>query len=176
MSTGNPYEPSSMPPLGKGPGGDVSLAASKVSGPATGLIVVGVIYVLMALFGLVNSTRTMMAGPADIEAQMTEEQRQQLEELKSQGVDPQMIMKIAQTAGGPIGMALSLVNVVVAGAVIIGGQKMKNLQSRGLAMTAAILAMIPCLTPSLCCVIGLPIGIWAITALNDPNVKSAFAS
>ncbi len=50
--------------------------------------------------------------------------------------------------------------------------KMKKLESYGLAMAASIIAMIPCLSP--CCLIGLPIGIWALVVLSKPEVKSAF--
>jgi hypothetical protein len=39
-------------------------------------------------------------------------------------------------------------------------------------MTAAILAMIPCL--SSCCIVGLPLGIWALVVLSKPEVKSEF--
>jgi hypothetical protein len=49
---------------------------------------------------------------------------------------------------------------------------MQSLRSYGFAFAAAILAMIPCLTP--CCVLGLPFGIWALVVLNKPEVKSQF--
>lgn len=51
---------------------------------------------------------------------------------------------------------------------------MKQLQKWTLAVTASILAMIPCLGP--CCLIGIPIGIWALVVLFKPEVKSAFTS
>jgi hypothetical protein len=174
MSTENPYEPSGVPPkdLG-GLGGDAGLAASKVSGPAIALIVVGVINVLLALWGLFNNTRAIIAGPGAIEAQMTEQQRQQMDQLKSQGFDPQMIMKFAQ-AGGAVGLVFNVIQVAAAAVIIIGAQKMKNLQSRGMAMSASIVAMIPCV--SSCCLIGLPIGIWALVTLNDPNVRASFTA
>jgi hypothetical protein len=35
-----------------------------------------------------------------------------------------------------------------------------------------ILVMIPCLSP--CCILGIPIGIWGLIVLMDPNVKAAF--
>ena len=47
-----------------------------------------------------------------------------------------------------------------------------KLRSRGLAMTAAILAMIPCFSP--CCLLGLPFGIWALVVLSKPEVQSQF--
>jgi hypothetical protein len=50
--------------------------------------------------------------------------------------------------------------------------KMKRLESHGLAVTASILAMLPCTSP--CCIIGLPLGIWALVVLSKPEVKSAF--
>jgi hypothetical protein len=39
-------------------------------------------------------------------------------------------------------------------------------------MAASIIAMIPCVSP--CCLLGLPIGIWALVVLMKPEVKSAF--
>ncbi len=48
------------------------------------------------------------------------------------------------------------------------------LQSYGFAMTASIIAMIPCISP--CCLLGLPFGIWALVVLSKPEVKSAFTA
>ncbi len=56
--------------------------------------------------------------------------------------------------------------------VILGAIKMKNLQSYGFAMAAAIIAMIPCVGP--CCLLGLPFGVWALVVLCDDQVKAAF--
>lgn len=53
---------------------------------------------------------------------------------------------------------------------IYGGFKMLNLESYYLAMASAIAAMVPCY----CCLLGLPIGIWAVVVLRDPDVKSIF--
>ena len=39
-------------------------------------------------------------------------------------------------------------------------------------MTASILAVVPCVSP--CCLVGLPIGIWALVVLSKPEVKSQF--
>ena len=70
-------------------------------------------------------------------------------------------------------LAITLVLMSLNGLVLYGAIQMKSLKSYGLSMTAAILAMIPCVT-SICCVLGIPFGIWAIVALNDPRVKSSF--
>lgn len=62
---------------------------------------------------------------------------------------------------------------IAAGAYIFyGGKKMQNLQSLTACFTASILAMVPCVSP--CCLIGLPIGIWALVVLNQSTVKAHF--
>jgi hypothetical protein len=73
---------------------------------------------------------------------------------------------------GTIGVVLSIIGILMCGVILLGGMKMKKLESYGLAMTTSIIAMIPCLSP--CCLIGLPIGIWALVVLSKPEVKSAF--
>jgi hypothetical protein len=49
---------------------------------------------------------------------------------------------------------------------------MQKLQSYQFALTASIVAMVPCISP--CCLFGLPFGIWALVVLNKPEVKSQF--
>jgi hypothetical protein len=55
--------------------------------------------------------------------------------------------------------------------IIFGALKMKNLENRGLAMAASIVALIPCFT---CYCIGIPVGIWSLVVLSKPEVKAAF--
>jgi hypothetical protein len=55
--------------------------------------------------------------------------------------------------------------------ILFGGLKMRQLENYPLAVTAAVLAAVPCFT---CCVVGLPLGIWALAVLSDPQVRSAF--
>lgn len=74
---------------------------------------------------------------------------------------------------GGFGILVNVVGLVVAGFILYGAQQMKDLKSRGWAMIAAIVSVIPCVSP--CCVVGLPVGIWALLVLNKPEVKAAFA-
>jgi hypothetical protein len=84
------------------------------------------------------------------------------------------MMEIAKTMQQPgvfyVQTAFSLAYFTI---MLVGAIKMIKLRSRGLAMTAAILAIIPCLE-SCCCVLGIPFGIWALVVLNKPEVKDAF--
>ena len=65
-----------------------------------------------------------------------------------------------------------LVGLVAAGVILVGALKMKKLSGYNWAMTASIIAVVPCVSP--CCLLGLPIGIWALVVLAKPEVKSQF--
>lgn len=73
---------------------------------------------------------------------------------------------------GGVGIVLGFIGLVMAVVVFLGASKMKNAESYGFAMAAAIIAMIPCVSP--CCLLGLPLGIWALIVLLKPEVKAAF--
>jgi len=67
----------------------------------------------------------------------------------------------------------AIVSLLINGLAIYGGIQMRQLKMFGLAVTSAILVMIPCFT-SCCCIPGLVGGIWALVVLMKPEVKSAF--
>jgi hypothetical protein len=73
---------------------------------------------------------------------------------------------------GPVGILAGILGLGISVFVLFGALRMQKLASRGLALTAAIVAMVPCFSP--CCVIGLPIGIWALVVLGKPEVQSQF--
>ncbi len=73
---------------------------------------------------------------------------------------------------GGFGIVGGLIGVAIGAVVILGGLKMKRLESHAWAMAGAIVAVIPCFSP--CCLLGFPFGIWALVVLNDPQVRSAF--
>ena len=75
---------------------------------------------------------------------------------------------LIQVVGQMVG---ALVSLVCAGVIIFAGIKLKNGESYNLAMTGAILAMVPCCS-GVCCIAGLPIGIWAIVSMT--KVKDQF--
>ena len=64
-------------------------------------------------------------------------------------------------------MLLSLTLGIV---TVYGSDRMTHLESYPWSMAAAITAMVPCY----CCLLGLPMGIWALIVLNDKEVKQAF--
>lgn len=137
-------------------GGDVR---ERVSGPATGLLVTGILGIVGQVIGLIYNL--VSAGAV----------AQQGGAGKQPGLTPEQAQYIAMFSG-TVGIIGAIVGSIIGIVIIMGALRMKKLESYGFAMTSAILAMIPCISP--CCLLGLPIGIWAVVVLNKPEVKSAF--
>ena len=127
-------------------------ATDLVNGPGIGLIVSGASYALLAVFRFVVAVIGfgISAGSSTGNSQM----------------DKIMAMS------GTLSVVFGVLTLVLAGVILWGGIQMRRCRSYGLCMTAAILAMIPCTFP--CCLLGLPIGIWALVVLSKPEVKLQF--
>jgi uncharacterized membrane protein YphA (DoxX/SURF4 family) len=69
---------------------------------------------------------------------------------------------------------VSLISIAVAPIIIFGSIRMMRAQNYPVAILAAILAMIP--LSSVCCILGFPLGLWALIVLRDPDVRKAFQS
>jgi hypothetical protein len=54
---------------------------------------------------------------------------------------------------------------------LYAGWQMRQLQSWSLCVAGTVAAMLPC---SACCILGLPMGIWALIVLLDNEVKQVF--
>jgi len=121
-----------------------------VKGPAIGLIVVAVLGALLQMTSLILH----LAAPSILANSRMPNQAW------------------TNMFSGTIGVVSGFIGLLVSGVIFFGAMKMRNLESYGLAMTASIIAMIPCFSP--CCLLGLPIGIWALVVLSKPEVKSAF--
>ncbi len=74
---------------------------------------------------------------------------------------------------GTVGIVFNVIGMAIGGFVIFGMLKMMKLQSLGMVKGALIIAMIPCVSP--CCLLGLPLGIWAMMTINKPEVGSQFS-
>lgn len=151
-------------------------AAAKVKGPAIALLVMAILGALWALYN-VGSGVILLAAGQDPGKQAGEQFRKDIEQKEKEGGEkiPEEAKKLVENlfgVAGPLGIGLGLLALVIAALIIVASIKMMNLKSRGLAMTASILAMTPCFFP--CCVLGLPFGIWSLVVLSKPEVKSAF--
>jgi hypothetical protein len=123
---------------------DPSFAAEKVAAPAVCLMVAGGLSLVGALFPLLGSIAIQAA--------------------EDMAADEKMAASIFYGL-------LAIYSFAAGGFIFYGGYKMKKLESWGFALTASLLAIIPCNT---CCMFSLAIGIWSLIILNDPSVKAAF--
>ena len=141
-----------MPPPGEAPAPMPSPdAANRLNAPALGLMIAAGIGMLFQVLSLLMNLLGVGMGAASV------------------GHEGMMNL-----LSGGVGMLINVVGMAIGGLIIFGAMKMKQLQNYNLALAAAVIAMIPCLSP--CCLLGLPIGIWALVILIKPEVKSAFTS
>ncbi len=134
------------------PGPNREAAASRVAAPAIAIVVVSGLAIAGGLLNMLLHVLGLGAGM-----------------FGRGGGDA----RFAQLMGSTIGVVVTLIGVVLYGVAIFGALKMKALRSWGMSMASAVIVMLPC---SCCCLIGLPVGIWALVVLllND-EVKSAFS-
>jgi len=134
-------------------------AAQSIKIPAIALIVIASLGILYYIF---NTVVVLMGGngPAPHPANMSPQMQQFMESFE-------------KGQHGPMAVAVSLLIMAINGFVLFGSIKMLKLQNYGVAVAAAVLAMLPCI--GCCCIFGLPFGIWALVVLNKPEVKSQFA-
>jgi hypothetical protein len=147
--TSNPY----AAPVGAA-AHDERKANGKVMAPAIALLVIGLLGIVVSLFNLVFALLT-----------------------PNQAIDPnapEIIQEMQRNAGGPLAAAVQAVFAIVNGLIILGAIYMMRLRSWGWAMTSSVLAMVNIGT--CCCVMGFPVGIWAIIVLSMEDVKQMFAS
>lgn len=131
------------------------MIADKVKAPAISLVVVAGIGITLQLVSIVLN----IIGGGDGNYGM----------MNQYGSTSEMTQFMAS---GISGIIWSVFAIIYQGFIAWGGMQMMKLQGYGLSMAAAIMAMIPCLSP--CCVLGIPFGIWALVVLMDENVKMAF--
>lgn len=138
-------------------GGSVS---GKITPPAICLMVAGGLNVLGSLYWIFSGLNaTLNSGQIS-------------KELKNNPqVNADQFTSMMNTFG--VGFILwGVLGLLCAAVIGFAGLKMKNLQSYGLAMTGAVLAVIPCTGP--CCIFSLPLGIYALIILMSSDVKAAF--
>jgi hypothetical protein len=155
-----PPPPFTAPATGAGDARDAALQL--VKGPAIALKVTAILNIILAAWSLVR----MAIFPLKIQ-----QFNSALQQLNNPQLE-QLFQKWMHMAYGPLGAVDSLFGLGLSVLILIGAARMQSLRNHEFALTAAILAMVPCLTP--CCLIGLPFGIWAVVVLSKAGVKSQF--
>jgi len=103
--------------------------------------------------------------------------RNQMLESLAASVPPEMQGQLNQFMNLSPGLVniLSFFSLFICILALVGTVKMLKMQSYGLALTSAILSLIPCFGPCCCCsMLLIPFGIWALVILSDTTVKQQF--
>jgi hypothetical protein len=79
-------------------------------------------------------------------------------------------LRLGQQFSSVVFVVIYAVGVLDAPLIVLGALQMMRGKYRGLGQVASILVMLP----SCCCVMGLPIGVWALKTLNEPEVRAGF--
>lgn len=133
-------------------------ALEAVRGPATGLIIVSIVWLVLVCASLLISVVLVALVASGVIEGNGLGQNPGLGSFEMLSVVPRMI-------SGVIMLALH-------GVVLYGALQMRKLRNIGFAYTAAIISCIPCCSG--CYIIGIPFGIWALVTLNKPEVSSSF--
>jgi len=179
----------STPPASGGPSGEAFPGSSgqvpgsgyvlyqqtrqKVTLPAIFLIIIGVLNLLPGGYFVVNGIFVNSLSDEQMEKQVKEQNqlsKAQLDELQKKGYTIGDIKRI----GVYVCLGLGGAALVATLLMILGGIRMLQLKSYGLAVFASVLAAVPCLSGLACCGIGEIVGIWSIVVLLQNDVRSAF--
>jgi hypothetical protein len=158
---------SQPPPLGAIHRPAPPAGLKEIKNPSIALIIVGVLSILMAVCDIGGSF-----APSDIN--QLDQATASIPAFQKLLHDPnnQKWLSISESTG--VKLAEALFGLAMSVIVLVGGFRMKEGRSYEFACVAAVLAMIPCLTPCPCCVVGLPCGIWALMTLRKPGIKEQF--
>ncbi|WP_148618615.1 hypothetical protein [Mariniblastus fucicola] len=147
--TDNPYQPAPVSNHPQTPGPHPS---NLVFGPALALMIITGMWLAAVLLGLAGNIVMLATGNL----------------VPRQGVD----MSPTTIAFIQIGVAVFF--LLLHSLAMWGAFNMMKLKSYSSARSAAIVAVIPCISP--CYILGIPFGIWALVVLSKPHVKQAFES
>jgi hypothetical protein len=139
-------------------------AADSVRIPSICLMALGILGVAFGLFDLLDSVFALR-----IEARL-------VEQLLERAQRPDLIDFLRHRENATANIVVSLFTIAASSFVAYGGLQMQRLRNPILCMIAAIVALVPCVSPCCCCCIGWTIGIWALVVLNKPAVRDAFAT
>lgn len=157
----NPFESPAAPEFNFGEQEDPSpkrlsrtRAKNRVKAPAILMMVYGSLVFALMLFGMI----------VDI-AGITPRRRHP---------DPEIQRMLDAMMEPTTRLTIGVITMIGPSIVFWGGWKMLEMDGAGWPTAGALLAMLPC-TAGCCCFVGLPLGIWSLVLLSDPEVRRAMS-
>jgi uncharacterized membrane protein YfhO len=130
----------------------MSEVTQKLKAPAIGLVAVGIVNALSGIL-IILATLSNLMRASKIQF----------------GSDAERLGYLVSMV---VFVLSSLTAIVLSPVIIYGASQMLKVRRYGLARLAAILAIIPFV--SCCFLLGIPVGVWALSVLKQPDVKAAF--
>ena len=124
-----------------------------LKGPGIALIVTSILNAAVAFIELVSGLVRLAQG--DLDQPIADEAE-----------------RIGFYIGTVVAYGVGVLSLIVSPLILAGGIAMVRGKSEGLIRTAAILSMVP--FTSCCCIVGIPVGIWALITLKKPEVQQYF--
>lgn len=90
----------------------------------------------------------------------------------AEGENLDAVTRMSTQIGQAVGTMWLVLGLLVTPLVLIGALRMRSGKSRGLALTAAIAALVPF---TCTCLAGMPLGIWALVVLFRADVRALYA-
>ena len=95
-------------------------------------------------------------------------------EAKVDPTAPPMVQEIQRGTAGPLATGIQGTFCLLNLFIIFSAVQMMRLQNWGMAVAGSVLAMVN--LGSCCCVVGIPVGIWSLSALMSPDTISMFSA
>lgn len=148
----------------------IARARAKVATPGLFLLLAGLLCLALevAAIGVMLTKPTLIY---DFVVDMIErgppgpEKQKQLDDMKKE--------EASMRLDSPMNIGSIAVGFILGVLTTIGAVKMRSGSGYGLALTGAIASIIPI---GGCCCVGMPVGIWALVVLMNPDVKKGFAA
>lgn len=144
--------------------GDPSEVRNSLMVPGIGLAVSAGLGILLIFVGL-------LMGGYD-----TGQQAEQILEMyREMGVEvDEEMMRQWMNISSALSWPMMFLQLACQSLMIAAGVSMIRLRSWNIAVAGSIIALIPCLTNCYCCILNIPLGIWALIVLNKAHVKNVF--
>jgi hypothetical protein len=151
-----------------GAGPQQPASGGKTGIPGAMMIATGVVNLLVAGFAFFIAVMFHNMPPEEFKKLYEQQNPANRKQLEDAGWTAEDLLNVYVRWGTGVGIA-GVIGTIMP---IVGGVCMLARKAWGLAVAAALLTAVPLSSP--CCLFGLPIGIWALVVLFQPDVRAAF--
>jgi hypothetical protein len=128
--------------------------------PGVFMIITGVVNLVCGVGGVLIGVQFTQLPEADLQRLYDDQPPENRKQLQDAGIGTKELRQIYVYGFGGGGVLWLLCALLTA----VGGACMCAGKARGLAIFSALVTILPCVT-SPCCLLGMPVGIWALVAL-----------